>query len=154
MQVILKQTIENLGNQWDQVKVADGYARNYLIPKGLAMEATPQNLELLKQSKQKEEKKKRKEIEGAEQLAKKIRSLSCVIARQAGEGDKLFGSVTTMDLAHFLEENKIEVDRKKIELEEPIKALGVYKVPIRLHPEVTAELKVKVVKEERIGDGK
>lgn len=148
MQIILRQAIPNLGNQWDQVKVADGYARNYLIPKGLAMEATPQNLALIRQFTEKEERKKRKELERADQLAKKIKSLSCIIARQAGEGDKLFGSVTSIDIANFLEEQKIEVDRKKIELEEPIKSLGVFKVPIKLHPEVTAELKVKVVREE------
>jgi large subunit ribosomal protein L9 len=148
MQVILKQDIEKLGKQWDQVKVADGYARNYLIPKGLAMEATPQNLMILKRFQEAEARKKRKELEQAEQIAKKIRSLSCVITRQAGEGDKLFGSVTSIDIANFLEENKIEVDRKKIGLEEPIKSLGVFRVPIKLHPEVIVELKVKVVKEE------
>jgi large subunit ribosomal protein L9 len=148
MQIILKQTVENLGNQWDQVKVADGYARNYLIPKGLAMQATPQNMALLKRFKDTEERKKRKEFDQADQIAKKIRSLSCVIARQAGEGDKLFGSVTSIDIANFLEENKVEIDRKKIALDEPIKSLGVFKVPIKLHSEVIAELKIKVVKEE------
>ncbi len=148
MQVILKQDVEKLGKRWDQVKVADGYARNYLIPKGLAMEATPQNLMILKRFQEAEARKKQKELEQAEQIAKKIRSLSCVITRQAGEGDKLFGSVTSIDIANFLEENKIQIDRKKIDLEEPIKSLGVFRVPIKLHPEVIAELKVKVVKEE------
>jgi large subunit ribosomal protein L9 len=148
MQVILKQDVEKLGKRWDQVKVADGYARNYLIPKGLAMEATPQNLMILKRFQEAEARKKQKELEQAEQIAKKIRSLSCVITRQAGEGDKLFGSVTSIDIANFLEENNIQIDRKKIDLEEPIKSLGVFRVPIKLHPEVIAELKVKVVKEE------
>jgi large subunit ribosomal protein L9 len=103
---------------------------------------------ILKRFQEAEARKKRKELEQAEQIAKKIRSLSCVITRQAGEGDKLFGSVTSIDIANFLEENKIEVDRKKIGLEEPIKSLGVFRVPIKLHPEVIVELKVKVVKEE------
>ncbi len=148
MEVILKQAVEKLGNQGDRVKVADGYARNYLLPKGLAVKATERNIAMLQHEKNAIEQRRQKEIKNAQKIANKIRSLSCVFKRQAGEQDKLFGSVTSQDIAHFLQEQGIAIDRKQIQLEEPIKTLGTERVPIKLHPEVIVELKVKVQKEE------
>lgn len=147
MEVILKKSIEKLGEEGEQVSVKNGYARNYLIPKGFAIQATKKNVAALEHEKNLIEQQKKKEVKGAEKIANKIRSLSCVMKRQAGEQDKLFGSVTSMDLAHFLKENGVEIDRKKILLEEPIKALGTYRVPVAVHPDVTVDLKVKVQKE-------
>lgn len=147
MEVILKKKVEKLGEEGEQVTVKNGFARNYLIPKGFAIQATKQNIAVLEHEKALIEQRKKKEVKGAEKIANKIRSLSCVIKRQASEQDKLFGSVTTMDLANFLKENGVEIDRKKIQLEEPIKALGTYRVPITMHQDVTVELKVKIQKE-------
>lgn len=148
MDVILKKAIEKLGEQGERVTVSNGYARNYLIPKGFAIQATKQNMAVLEHEKNLIEQQKKKEVKAAEKIANKIRSLSCVMKRQAGDQERLFGSVTSMDLATFLKNNDIEIDRKKIQLEEPIKALGTYRVPISVHPEVTVELKVKIQKED------
>jgi large subunit ribosomal protein L9 len=148
MEVILKESVEKLGEVGDQIKVADGYARNFLLPKGLAIKATKQNIALLQREKALVEQREQKQVQGAQKIANKIRSLSCVMKRQAGEQEKLFGSVTAHDVADFLIESGIEIDRKKVHLDEPIKTLGVHRVPIKLHPEVTAELKIKVQKEE------
>ncbi len=147
MEVILKQVVEKLGEEGDRVNVANGYARNYLLPKGLAVKATKQNIAILQHEKNVIEQQKKKEIKGAQKIANKIRSLSCVFKRQAGEQDKLFGSVTSQDIADFLHEREVQIDRRQIQLEEPIKTLGTQRVPIKLHPEVTVELKIKVQKE-------
>ncbi|MDY0094885.1 MAG: 50S ribosomal protein L9 [Candidatus Vecturithrix sp.] len=148
MDVILKKSVEKLGEQGERVTVSSGYARNYLIPKGFAIQATKQNIAVLEHEKNLIEQQKKKDMKAAEKVSNKIRSLSCVMKRQASDQEKLFGSVTSMDLASFLKENGIEIDRKKIQLEEPIKALGTYRIPIAVHPEVTAELKVKIQKED------
>ena len=148
MEVILKQAVEKLGEEGERVNVANGYARNYLLPKGLAIKATKQNIAILQHEKNVIEQREKKEIKGAQKIANKIRSLSCVLKRQVGEKDKLFGSVTSNDVADFLQENGVEIDRKKIQLDEPIKSLGTTRVPIKIHPEITVELKVKVQKEE------
>ncbi|MBD3309407.1 50S ribosomal protein L9 [candidate division KSB3 bacterium] len=148
MEVILKQPVEKLGEKGERVTVSNGYARNYLVPKGLAVVATPKNLMILEHEQRQQEQRQHKEIKGAEKIANKIRSLSCVLKRQAGEQDKLFGSVTSGDIAQFLKNQGVEIDRKQILLEEPIKALGTQRVPIQVHPEVTVELKVKVQKDE------
>lgn len=148
MEIILKQAVEKLGNAGDRLKVSNGYARNYLIPKGLAVQATKQNIAALEHEKSMLEQRKRKGLKGAEKIANKIRSLSCVVKRQAGEQDKLFGSVTSIDIANFLKEQGVEIDRKKIQLGEPIKSLGTHRVPIEVHPELKVELKVKVQKQE------
>lgn len=148
MDVILKKSIEKLGEQGERVTVSNGYARNYLIPKGFAIQATKQNIAVLEHEKSLIEQQKKKEVKAAEKIANKIRSLSCVMKRQAGDQEKLFGSVTSMDIASFLKDNGIEIDRKKIQLEEPIKALGTYRVPISVHSEVTVDLKVKIQKED------
>jgi large subunit ribosomal protein L9 len=147
MEVILKETVEKLGEAGAQVKVADGFARNFLLPKGLALKATKSNLARLRHEKNLINQREHKELQDAQKIANKIRSLSCVMKRQAGEQEKLFGSVTSHDIADFLAASGIEIDRKKIHLEEPIKALGVHRVPIKIHPEVTAELKIKVLKD-------
>ncbi len=148
MEIILKQPVEKLGNTGERIKVSNGYARNYLIPKGLAIQATEKNIGVLEREQRLIERRKSKELTSAEKIANKIRSLSCVLKRQAGEQDKLFGSVTSIDIANFLKDQGIEIDRKNIQLEEPIKTLGTQKIPISVHSEITVELKVKVRKEE------
>ncbi len=147
MELILKQPFEKLGNIGERVKVSNGYARNYLIPKGLAIEATKQNIAALEREQNLIEQRKKKKLMSAEKIANKIRSLSCVLKRQAGEQDKLFGSVTSIDIADFLKGQGVEIDRKKIQLEEPIRTLGTQRVPIKVHPDITVELKVKIQKE-------
>lgn len=146
MKVILVEDIPTVGKMGSLVQVKDGYARNFLIPKKLAVPANPQNIKNLEHQttllKQKQNRIKRE----AEKLANKIEKTSCTISRSAGEEDKLFGSVTSIDIEESLKEEGITVDRKKILLDEPIKTLGIYKVPIKIHPEVTAHLKVWVVK--------
>ncbi len=147
MQVILLEDIPSLGKAGDLVKVSDGYGRNYLIPKKKAIFATEKNLKALETQRAFIQSRMGKEKRNAENLAQKIEALSCNIAKPVGESGKLFGSVTSMDIETFLKENGIEVDRKKIILEEPIKNLGMFSIPIKLHPEVTAKLKVWVVQE-------
>lgn len=148
MKVILKENIETLGHIGDIVKVAPGYARNYLIPKGFAIEATTRNAKALEHAKRQMEYKKNKVKEQALQLAAKIEALSIVLTHQAGEGDKLFGSVTNMELAENLKSQGLDIDRKKILLAETIKHLGEYTATVKIHPEVTATLKVVVNKAE------
>ena len=147
MELVLKENIKDLGNAGEVIQVADGYARNYLIPKGLAKLATPQNIKLLDQESKMRKNKLMKEKKEAELFAKRLEEISCTIVKKAGEKDKLFGSVTTQDVQEGLKNEGIEIDKKKIILEEPIKTLGVYKASIQVHPEVTASLKVWVVKE-------
>ena len=146
MQVILKEEIEKLGKIGDIVVVADGYARNFLIPKNLAIEATPKNIKRIEHEKRLIAEKLKKAKKEAEDVAKRFAEITVTISVQVGEEGKLFGSVTTMDIAATLEKEGIPVERKKILLENPIKELGEYTVPIKIHPEVTANLKVQVVK--------
>lgn len=148
MKVILKENMENLGHIGDIVKVAPGYARNYLLPRGLALEATSRNAKALDHAKRQMEYKKNKVLEVAKQFAARIEGIALVLPHQAGEEGKLFGSVTNMELAEQLKAQGIEVDRKKIALAEPIKQLGEYTVAVKVHPEVTAKLKVNVTKAE------
>ncbi len=147
MEIILKEQVENLGKPGDRLSVSNGYARNFLLPKGLAIQANKSNLAQLEHELRLIEQRKQKEVKDAEKIGNKIRSLSCVLKRKSGEQDKLFGSVTSIDIANVLKEHGIEIDRKMIQLEEPIKALGTHKVPIEIHPQVVVELKVKVQKE-------
>jgi len=146
MKLILLGEVAKLGKTGDQVEVADGYARNFLLPRGLAIEATPSNLKAWERQKLLGQSREAKAKREALALAEKINTISVTIQCQAGEQDKLFGSVTNLDIGNALAQEGIEVDRKKIALPEPIKTLGLYTVSIRLHPEVTAELKVWVVK--------
>ena len=147
MEIILKQQVENLGKPGDRLSVSNGYARNFLLPNGLAIQATKSNIAQLEHEMRLIEQRKLKEVKDAEKIGNKIRSLSCALKRKVGEQDKLFGSVTSIDIANALKEHGIEIDRKMIQLEEPIKELGTHKVPIEVHPQVVVELKVKVQKE-------
>ncbi|HHE54172.1 MAG TPA: 50S ribosomal protein L9, partial [Caldithrix abyssi] len=131
----------------DVVKVKDGYARNFLIPKGIAYLASKENKKRLENELKLKSWRVEKEKLAAEELAKKLANVSCTIPVQVGEEDKLFGSVTSQNIAEALAAQGIEVDRRKIQLEEPIKSLGIYSVPIKLHSEVEATVKVWVVKE-------
>jgi large subunit ribosomal protein L9 len=145
MKVILISDDENLGKAGQIVNVKDGFARNYLIPKKGALPATPANLKKVEQMKKQMEAIQVKALTEAQNLAQRIESVSLTLPRQAGEQEKLFGSVTSMDIERALRDSGVEVDRRKIQLHEPIKILGVYDVPIKLHSEVTAQVKVRVV---------
>lgn len=147
MQVILKEHIENIGQAGDLINVAPGFARNYLLPKKLAILADAKNIKQLEHQKRLKQVIKEKHLRDCEKLARSLESLSLTIIRRAGENDRLFGSVTTIDIAEALTNEGITIERKRIHLEEPIKSLGIYTIPIRLHQEVTANLKVWVVKE-------
>ena len=144
MKVILKQDVEKLGKAGDVVKVAPGYGRNYLIPKRFALEATPGNIKIAEMEKVANARRDQREKEAATIVARDIVKLTVTIKQKAGEGGFLYGSVTAMDIADFLITHKIDIDKRKIHLEEPIKALGEYQVPIRLHRDVTVPIKVIV----------
>ncbi len=144
MKVILKQDVEKLGKTGDIVKVALGYGRNYLIPKRIAIEATPGNIKIAEIEKLAQARRDHREKESATILAKDIVKLTVTIQRKAGEGGSLYGSVTALDIADFLITHKINIDKRKIQLEEPIKTMGEYQVPIRLHREVTIPIRVVV----------
>ncbi len=146
MKIILRQDQEKLGKQGEVVEVTPGYARNFLLPQGLALEATPKKMRLFEEEKKVEAAQRKKEKEKIEELSRRMSETSCTIAVQTGEDEKLYGSVTSLDIAEALAREGMEIDRRKIILVEPIKALGIYHVPIKLHPEVTAEVKVWVVK--------
>lgn len=144
MQVILLEDIPPLGKVGDMVKVSDGYGRNYLLPQKKAILATEKNIKALEHQKRLIQQKIGKQKREAQALAQKIETLSCTFNKSVGESGKIFGSITSMDIEDFLKKNGIEIDRKKIHLEEPIKNLGMYNVPIKLHPDVVANLKVWV----------
>ena len=148
MDVILREDIDKLGARGEVVKVAPGYARNFLLPKHLAVEATEANRKIVEQERQAHLRKEAKLKSEAEDLSKLMSGVSVTIAQKAGENDQLFGSVTAKDVADALAVKNYTVDRRKVQLDEPIKHLGEYKVPIRLHKDVTAEITVTVVKEE------
>jgi len=147
MQLILLENVPSLGKAGDLVKVSDGYGRNYLIPQKKAVLATEKSLKVIEHQKRLVQQRIEKAKKDAEKMAQQIEKLSCTFAKTVGESGKLFGSVTSMDIENYLKENGIELDRKKISLEEPIKNLGMFTVPIKLHPEVAAHLKVWVVQE-------
>ena len=144
MQVILKENVEHLGQIGDIVKVAPGYARNYLLPRGFAMLATEGNQKALAHAKRQMEYKKNKVLEGARAIAAKIEALTLSVTHQAGEEGKLFGSVTNMEVAELLKAQGVEIDRKKIDMD-AIKQVGEHTVKVKIHPEVAAALKVNVV---------
>lgn len=147
MLVILKENVENLGRIGDVVKVSDGYARNFLIPKKMVVPASEDNVAQVEHQKKMLDKKRSAEKLSAEDLAKKISSFTCNISRKVGEKDKLFGSVTAQDITDALKAGGIVVEKRSVHMREPIKALGVHNVEIKLLPEVVATLKVWVVKE-------
>ncbi len=146
MRIILRQDVESVGKAGDIVEVKNGYARNYLIPQGLALEASKGNLRRFEQEKKSLELQRNREKKAAEKEAEKLNDTSITISVSVGEEDKLFGSVTSQDIANALEEKGFKLDKRKILLDEPIKALGIYSVPIKLHPDVEAKVKVWVVK--------
>ena len=148
MKVILREDVDRLGSVGDIVNVKPGFARNYLLPRKLAVIANPRNIKEFEHHKRVLKKKAEKIKNAAQSLAEKISSKPLVIKAKAGEEEKLFGSVTTIDIERALNEEGFEIDRKKIVLEEPIKRLGEYKVKVKLHPEVVTELTVQVVKDE------
>lgn len=147
MQVILLEDVPSLGKAGDVVRVSHGYGRNYLIPQRKAIVSTEKNLKMLEHQKREVQKRIEKKRKDIQKIAETIEGLSCTFPRSAGESGKLFGSVTSMDIENFLKERGIEVDRKRIHLEEPIKNIGMYTVPIRLDAQITAHLKVWVVQE-------
>ena len=144
MEVILKEDVNKLGHRGDVVKVADGYGRNYLLPGKLAIEATPANKAVIEQMKGSAIRKSAKEKGEAEQLATQLTSVELVFERKVGENEQLFGSVTSGDIAHQLEAQGYTIDRRKISLEDPLRSLGEYHVPVKLHRDVTAHVKVTV----------
>ena len=148
MEIILREDIENLGIRGDVVKVAAGYARNFLLPKKLAVPATDSNRKIVEQERQSHLRKEAKQIGEAQELAKLVGAVTVTIARKAGETDQLFGSVTAADISDALTAQHYNVERRRINLEEPIRTLGEHKVTVRLHREVTAEITVNVSREE------
>ncbi len=148
MQVILRDRIENLGNAGDVVDVKPGYGRNYLIPKGLAYEATQANVRRLEAERAAQGRRDTETLNAAKQQASSIEGVSLTFHARAGQEGKLFGSITSADIAEKLAEQGITIDRRSIELDEPIKALGVHSVPVRLHPQVRPEFKVWVIASE------
>jgi large subunit ribosomal protein L9 len=148
MNIILRQDVEHLGTRGQVVKVADGYARNFLLPKKLAVPATAANQKIVEQERQAGLRREAIEKNAAEELAKLVSGVTLTSVQKAGESDTLFGSVTVKDIADMLEKQGYNIDRKKILLDAPIKTLGEHKVAIKLHREVTAEVTVVVNKEE------
>ena len=148
MEVILREDIDNLGTRGQVVKVAPGYARNFLLPKRLAVAATESNRKIVEQERQAHLRKEAKVKGEAEDLAKLMTGTTVRITQKAGENDQLFGSVTSKDIADGLTAQNYNIDRRKIQLEDPIKSLGEYKVPVRLYKDVVAEITVIVAKEE------
>jgi large subunit ribosomal protein L9 len=148
MEVILREDIAKLGARGEVIKVADGYARNFLIPQRLAVPATPSNKKIIEQERLAHLRREAKEQAGAEDLAKLMAGLTVTIAQKAGEQEQLFGSVTAKDIAEVLEKQNFHIDRRKIQLHDPIKQLGEHKVTIRLHREVPVEITVQVIREE------
>ncbi|HCL81552.1 MAG TPA: 50S ribosomal protein L9 [Nitrospiraceae bacterium] len=147
MQVILKDNVKDVGHIGDMVNVKDGFARNFLIPKGFAVEANPKNLKALEHEKRKIQELVKKAKSAAEDMAAKISGTSITIKAKSGEEDKLFGSVTAMDIAEALKKEGLDVDKKKIVIDEPIKRLGSYTVSVKIHQEVSAQVNVHIVSE-------
>ena len=147
MEVILRQAVDKLGHPGDIVKVSSGYARNFLLPRGVAYEATPGNKKRIAQEKDRLEAAENARIAAAQEMAAKIEAIQLTFSARVGEEGKLFGSVTSADVAHQLEaQGYTMIEKRMIDMPEPIRALGVYKVPIKLHADVKPEIKVWVIK--------
>jgi large subunit ribosomal protein L9 len=147
MEVILRQAVENLGKPGDVVKVSNGYARNFLLPRGVAFEATPGNLRRIAQEKERLEAAENERRTAAQSLAERLEQVSLTFSARVGEEGKLFGSVTATDIAHQLEQQGFSIEKRQIDLHEPLKTLGVFRVPVRLHADVKPEIKVWVIKQ-------
>jgi large subunit ribosomal protein L9 len=148
MEIILREDIDKLGQRGQMVKVAAGYARNFLLPRKLAVAATEANKKIVEQERQAHLRREAKQINEAQELGKMMAAVAVTIHQKAGENDQLFGSVTANDVAVALEKMGYTIDRKKVHLEEPIKTLGSYQVSVRLHRDVSIDIPVHVVKEE------
>lgn len=148
MEIILVKDVDKLGMAGQTLHVADGYARNFLLPTGVALPATEGNLKMLAKKRAEYEARAKAERERAEELRHKLAATRLVFHRKAGEKDKLYGAVTAIDLAEALQGQGLDIDRKRLRLSEPIKALGEYEIPVRLHAEITATFKVSVQPEE------
>ena len=148
MKIVLREDVDNLGDRGQIVNVAPGYARNYLFPKGLAFEATSGNLRQVELQKKAWGKKEAREADDARKVADNMAGVTLTIAKKVGENETLYGSVTTHEIAELLKAKGVVVDRRKIQLHEPIRALGTFEVPIRIHRQVTAPVTVHVVAEE------
>lgn len=145
MEIILLQDVKALGKKGEIVKVSDGYARNFILPKKLGVEATKQNLYELNNQKAAEAKRQQEILEEAKEFGKKLEALTVTVTIKAGEGGKIFGSVSSKEIVKAAKKQfNLELDKKKLQLNEPIKHAGSYTVPVKLHPQVTAEMKVKV----------
>lgn len=145
MQIILTSDVKSLGKKGELVNVSDGYARNFILPKKLGMEATPKNLNDLKLQKAAEEKKQKEILEEAKELAKKLETITIELKIKTGEGGRTFGSISSKEIAaELISKHSIDIDKKKLVLADPIKTLGTHTVAAKLHPQVTAEIKVKV----------
>ena len=147
MEVILRAHVDNVGRRGEIVKVADGFARNYLLPRKLALPVTPGNLKHIERERVRFDAREAEERSGAEAIASRLAGLEIVISRKVGETEALYGSVTAADIAEGLAARKVDIDKRKIQLPEPIKRLGEYDVPVKLHRDVTTPIKVKVVAE-------
>jgi large subunit ribosomal protein L9 len=147
MKIILRQDYEKLGKVGDLIEVKRGYGMNYLIPKKIAYPAKPNFIRMVQEEQRQKSFLVNKQKKVAEQVATKMENVSVTLAVSVGEGDKMFGSITNQDIEEGLKKQGFEIDRKNIILEEPIKALGIYSVPIKLHPEIDVKIKVWVVKE-------
>jgi len=146
MDVILREHVDKLGRRGDVVKVADGYARNYLLPRKLALPVTEENRRRIERERQVAEARELQEKQSAESFAVRLAEVECVARRRVGENDTLYGSVTAADLAELLSAKGFEIDKRKVLLHEPLKQLGEFTVPVKLHREVTGQVKVRVVK--------
>ena len=147
MEIILRQAVENLGKTGDVVKVKSGYARNYLLPHGLAYEATPGNLKRIQQERDRLEAAENERRTAAQTLAERLEQVSLTFSARVGEEGKLFGSVTAAEIAHQLEEQGFQIEKRQIDLHEPLRTLGVFRVPVRLHADVKPEIRVWVIKQ-------
>ncbi len=148
VELILRETIDHLGRRGEVVKVANGYARNYLLPRKLALPVTDSNRRQVEREREVAEQREAQERQAAQGVSDRLAAVNCVIARRVGETDTLYGSVTSADITESLEAQNISIDKRKIQLDEPIKELGEFTVQIRIHPDVTANLSVHVVKDQ------
>jgi len=147
IKVVLQEDVDNLGTSGDVVKVRPGYARNFLLPRGLAVPATAANLARVDELKRLAAQRAEKELAAAQEVAAKLQNLSVKLERAVGEENKMYGSVTVRDIEDAYRAAGVEIDRKSVHLDEPLKTLGLHEVPLRLHPRVTVQLKVEVIKQ-------
>ena len=148
MEVILREHVDNLGRRGDVVKVAPGYARNFLLPRKLALPVNEGNKRVIERERKLSETRELEERQQAEAVANRLSQIELTLSRRVGDTEQLYGSVTTADIAEALLEKGLEIDRKRIHLDEPLKSLGEFTVPVKLHRDVTAQLKVRVAKQE------